>query len=187
MTRQSMIEALSAYAAVNDPWLPDYRERKAEAEATLLATVEAAADAGDRDALRIWGALTDERAYAARNAETGSPMHRKVPEYGRIVDVQRAMLVADVEGIPSGAESYWCPTCRKRREVIEVDPTATTYEGHHELGWTNTHLACGHTAQSEARIVGASPGGGAAQEALAGEATRRRLDRTAAAYDGPDA
>ena len=192
MTRQSMIETLSTFARDSAPWSPDVaheqathrQARIAAAEEVLLTTIEAAADAGDRDALRIWAALTDERAYAAQNAASGSPMHRKVPDYRPIADREQARLQADLDGIPAGADSAWCSACRTRREVIEVDPTASTYEGRHEMGWTNTHLACGHTEQTEARIIGSSPGGESAAEAIAQDETRRRLDRTYAAYDG---
>lgn len=179
----ALLAELEAFAAVNDPWLPDYQDRKAEATERLLAEVGAMADAGERAALRVWGRLTDEQAYAARNAAAGSKMHRTVPDYASIVDGERARLTADAQGIPAGADTAWCEPCRTRREVIEVDATASTYEGHHEMGWTNTHLACGHTAQSEARIIGRSPGGESAQEAMAQDATRRRLDRTSAAHD----
>lgn len=181
----TLLEVLEAYHAVNDSWVDGYAERKAAATETLLTEVGARADAGERDALRVWARLTDEQAYAARNAAAKDPMHRKVPEYTVIVGSEVARLTADRHGIPEGAQTAWCTPCRTRREVTEVDPSASTYEGHHELGWTNTNLACGHQVQSEARVIGSSPGGGAAAEALTGAATQDRLARAAAAQDQP--
>lgn len=181
---RALLAVLDAWAAVNDPWLPDYAERKAAATEVLLTEVAAMADAGERDALRVWAALRDEQDYAARNAAAGSPMHRKVPEYGRIVDTERARLVADRDGIPDGADTAWCPTCRARREVVDVDPHASTYVGSHEVEWTQTALACGHTLAGPERVVGPSPGGEAAAEAMAQRETQQRLARTTAAYDG---
>lgn len=185
MSRRRVIETLTAYASVSDMWAPDYRDRKAAAEAAMLAAIEAAADAGDRDALRVWAALSDERAYAALNASRHSRMHRTTPEYGPIVALHLTILQADEDGIPAGADTAWCTRCRTRRAVEETSDEST-YEGRHEVGYHVTRLACGHEEQTEGRIIGASPGGEAAAEAATEAVTRRRLEQTAAAYDGSD-
>ena len=179
----TLLDALEAYAAVSDPWADGYAERKAAATVVLLDRVQLLADAGDRAALRVWGQLTAEREYAERNAAAGDRMHRKVPEYGPIVHAELARLTADRDGIPAGADAAWCSACRTRREVMDVDNHASYYSGHHEVKVTATHLACGHTEQGPERVVGPSPGGEAAAEAMAGAATQARLARAAAWND----
>lgn len=179
----TLLDVLGAYVAVNDPWVGGYADRKAAATEALLAEVGAMADAGERDALRVWARLSDEQAYAARNAAADDRMHRKVPEYGPIVHSEHARLTADRDGIPEGADTAWCSTCRTRREVVDVDNHASYYSGSHEVEVTATHLACSHTESSPERVVGPSPGGEAAAEAMAGARTQARLARSAAMQD----
>lgn len=79
----------------------------------------------------------------------------------------------------SATEHAWCPTCHGRVQVEEVDPHASTYRGRHEYEWTATRLACGHVLEGPERVVGASPGGEAAAEAMSSIQTQRRLARAA--------
>jgi hypothetical protein len=67
--------------------------------------------------------------------------------------------------------------------VEDTDNHASYYRGDRELEVTAMHLACGHTMTGPERVVGASPGGEAAAEALAGAATQARLARAAHAQD----
>jgi hypothetical protein len=182
----STLDVLAAYiAGAGSPWDDDHVARKAAATDTLLTAVRDLAETGDRTAGQVWEALEGERQYAERNAAAGDQMHRRVPYYDTVVHAWHARLSADRDGIPAGADTAWCPDCRTRREVLDVDPQASTYVGSHEVMWTQTALACGHTLAGPERVVGPSPGGEAAAEALAGAATRRRMERTSAAYDGP--
>lgn len=163
------------------PETPEARaERIAAAVAAFRAGLDVLAAQGDVDAARIRAELTIEDAYAAAPKVLG----RRSPEYGVIVHAAMTRLDADANPPQLGDTVTWCPTCKRRRVVEEVDPTASAYVGTHEVQWTATHLACGHTLHSPQRIVGASPGGEAAAEALAGDATRRRLDRAALMQDG---
>lgn len=180
----TLLETLNAWTAVNDSWNPGYAERKAEATTILLTEVEAMADAGEREAGRVWAALASERDYAARNAAAGDKMHSKVPEYGPAVYAAIARIEADAYTIQPSDDTRWCPECRRQR-VVEEASNESAYHGHHEVGYYVERLMCGHQRESEGRIIGASPGGEAAAEAMAGDGTRRRLDRTSAAYDGP--
>lgn len=174
----SLLDTLTRWTAVNDPWEPGYADRKAAATTELLAVVEAMADAGEHDANRLWEALVAEREYAARNAAAGDKMHRKVPEYGPAIYAELARLQADAHQVQRDEETAWCPTCRKRR-VVEEASDESAYEGHHEVGYWVQRLMCGHQLQSEGRIIGSSPGGESAAEAIAGARTQARLARAA--------
>lgn len=73
-------------------------------------------------------------------------------------------------------ERAWCPTCRAKREVIDVHA-----EGHYtsagEMGYQVTEFACGHDDQSGEVRIGPSPGGEAAAEAQAQAQLRERQAR----------
>lgn len=144
-----------------------------------LREVEALAAERESNAVRLWEALSSERDYCARNAAANDPMHRKVPYYEPILHSWYAILTAETN--PAGVETAWCETCRRRREVVEVDNHASYYQGAYEIEVTATHLACSHTMQGPERIVGRSPGGEAAAEAIRGAEVQRRVARTAEA------
>lgn len=178
----ALLALLDAYAAGDDPWMPGYADRKATATARLLAAVRDLAT-HQVAAFRLLSALHAERLYAETNAAAGDRMHRTTPDYGPIIHAERARLTADRDGIPPGADTAWCPTCRTRRAVEDVDPHASTYVGDREVEWTQTALACGHTLTGPERTVGRAPGGEAAAEATADRATRDRLARAASWQD----
>lgn len=66
---------------------------------------------------------------------------------------------------PEYQVTEWCEVCRRRREVEEYDEVSR-YSGHVELGSRVARLACGHVMDGPERVVGPSPGGGSAAEAL---------------------
>lgn len=157
--------------------------RIAHAVEHFITGLRAMAEHGDRDAARIWEAMEQERTYAETNAAAGDRMHRTTPSYGSIVHGAMARLEADATRPQDGEVTAWCTECRTRRVVVEVDSSCSTYEGHHELGWTATHLACGHSNQTEPRIIGRSPGGESAAEAIEQRTTQERLARSAASVE----
>lgn len=167
----ALLDALRTFRTADDPWADGYQTRMADATTTLLTTVTALAETGDPDAIRLLCTLPP----------TNDTDGVRATVYAEII-----RLEADAAGTPPpGVETAWCPTCRRRRIVEDVDNTCTTYRGDYAYEWTATHLACGHTIEGPERIVGASPGGEAAAEAMAETATRRRLDRAAAAQEVP--
>lgn len=157
----------------------DRAARQWSAVARFRSGLDVLAERGDVDALRVRAAMVAEDEYAAAPKAIG----RRSPSYGPLLDEALARLVADSEPPALGDVTAWCPTCKRKRVVVEVDPTATAYVGNDEVEWTATHLACSHTLQGPERIVGRSPGGEAAAEALTGAATQRRLARSAAMQD----
>lgn len=168
----------------SDPagWTAEGSEQRAErigaAVAAFRVGLDQLADVDD-DALRIRDELLEEDRYAAAPKAIG----RRTPEYGQIVHSAIARLDADANPPQTGEDATWCRTCRKRRVVVDVDNRCSAYVGSHEVEWTATHLACGHTLTGPERIIGRSPGGEAAAEAIAGAATQRRLEHTAAMQD----
>lgn len=70
-------------------------------------------------------------------------------------------------------ERAWCPTCRTKREVLDVHA-----EGHYdstgEVGYVVTDFACGHDDQSGEVRIGPAPGGEAHAEALAARQLQAR-------------
>jgi hypothetical protein len=163
----TLLDALTAWRKSDDPWAETYADQIAEATAALRSAVNTLADAGDPDGLRVWSRLAG----------------CSVADVPLIVGSELARLDADRFPPQRTDETAWCPTCRKRRTVEEVDPHASTYRGDHEYEWTATRLACGHTLEGPERIVGRAPGGEAAAEAMAGAATQARLARAAALQD----
>jgi hypothetical protein len=83
---------------------------------------------------------------------------------------------------PEYSRTAWCPECRRRVEVEDASGESA-YEGRHEVGYYVERLECGHENSTRTGIVGPSPGGESAAEAIAQEQTRRRLDRAAAGHD----
>jgi hypothetical protein len=162
----ALLDALRDFRKEDDPWREDYAEAMGAAIAALRSAVADLAETGDRDAMRVHDDL--------RTVD-------KVSDVCGIVGSHVVRLEADERGLPQPSEeTAWCPECRRRRVVWDVDPHCSTYVGTKEIERTVTHLECGHELAGPERVIGPSPGGEAAAEAMAQDATRRRLDRAAA-------
>lgn len=156
-------------------WDPGYRDRLAEATQAVIDTARALAESGDRDALRLWGALEQERRYAENNAALGMKLYRTVPHYGPILDGEHSRLTADANPPSLTDDAAWCGMCGRMREVEDTHEESH-YEPWGEVGYQVTDLACGHSLQGEGRRIGAAPGAPYAGPGVATAATARPRD-----------
>jgi hypothetical protein len=156
----------------------------------LLAALEPASDR-----YPVVRELREAMAISYRYWLTNGPLRRTwgicypstnhpLPDYSREVGLALARLRADAHRPEPGEATAWCSECRTRR-VVEDDRGEEWYEGRHTVAARVVSLQCGHDNVGPTRIVGASPGGESASEAMADAARSARLERQHA-YDARD-